>query len=380
MTCQSGRSYTIKVGDTLYIIAQNELGDGNRWREILKSSGTSFTEEEASNLQLGQEVCIPQTNTTPPTPPTPSPNEGKLFVGYFQSWSEKWGSEPNQLQLANLPSYVNMVIVSFMKPDATYGGNLSLAGTGLDFSADGSVVKGAIALLKQRNPNTKVLVAVGGATYHNFAGLNVGAIASVVKDFGFDGVDIDYEPFNTAQCSSTNGKISCTSDTEYRRIVNEIRQALPRPYLVTLAAWSIGAYGEGEWTNSKPQGALTGLLLNLLQSSDANKIDLLNVMSYDASPEYKPQEALVAYQNYFKGKIVMGVEVPPEGWGGHIYTIPEVRNLVNAVREKNAAGMMLWSIQKQPNGTPSDNNPSAQMIAKEICQQLSLGNCDLPLS
>lgn len=48
--------------------------------------------------------------------------------------------------------------------------------------------------------------------------------------------------------------------------------------------------------------------------------------------------------------------------------IPEIRNLVNAVPEINAAGMMLWSIQKQPNRTFTDNNPSAQMIAKEICQ------------
>ncbi len=352
------------------------MGDGNRWHEILKPDGTSFTEEEAQNLQVGQEICLPLSNPEPPPPP---PNSSKIFVGYFQSWSEKWGSEPNQLQLANLPSYVNMVIVSFIKPDATYSGNLNLANTGLQFSADGSVVKGAIALLKQRNPNTKVLVAVGGASYKNFANLNTGAIASVVKDFGFDGVDIDYEPDETAKCSSVNGKVSCTSDAEYRQIVNEIRQALPRPYLVTLAAWSIGAYGEGQWASSQPQGALIGLLLNLLQSPDADKIDQLNVMSYDASPAYNPQEALAAYQNYFKGKIVMGVEVPPEAWGGHVYTLPEVRNLCNAVRQTNAAGMMLWSLQKQPNGTPSDSNPSAQMIAKEICQQLSLGNCEQPL-
>ncbi len=211
-----------------------------------------------------------------------------------------------------------------------------------------------------------------------WADLNTSAIASVVKDFGFDGVDIDYEPDETAKCSSVNGKVSCTSDAEYRQIVNEIRQALPRPYLVTLAAWSIGAYGEGQWASSQPQGALIGLLLNLLQSPDADKIDQLNVMSYDASPAYNPQEALAAYQNYFKGKIVMGVEVPPEAWGGHVYTLPKVRNLCNAVRQTNAAGMMLWSLQKQPNGTPSDSNPSAQMIAKEICQQLSLGNCEQP--
>lgn len=43
-------------------------------------------------------------------------------------------------------------------------------GTGLDFSSDGAVVRDAISSLKARQPNTRVLLAVGGATYTNFAG------------------------------------------------------------------------------------------------------------------------------------------------------------------------------------------------------------------
>lgn len=43
-----------------------------------------------------------------------------------------------------------------MLPDSNYPGGITLDGTGLQFSSEASVVKGAIALLKQRNPNTKV--------------------------------------------------------------------------------------------------------------------------------------------------------------------------------------------------------------------------------
>lgn len=54
------RPYTIQAGDTLFIVAERELGDGNRWREIMKTSnGGTFTEEEASNLDPGQVVYLP---------------------------------------------------------------------------------------------------------------------------------------------------------------------------------------------------------------------------------------------------------------------------------------------------------------------------------
>ncbi len=62
MSCKIGNSYTIQSGDTLYIIAQKTLGDGDRWDEISKPNGTPFTQQEAENLWVGQEVCIPSSN------------------------------------------------------------------------------------------------------------------------------------------------------------------------------------------------------------------------------------------------------------------------------------------------------------------------------
>lgn len=85
-------------------------------------------------------------------------------------------------------SYVNVVSVSFAQPDCSYvKGSLSLQGTGLSFSSDGPTVKAAIAALKAAQPNTRVMLAVGGATYTNFAALNTACIKNVVDDFGFDG-------------------------------------------------------------------------------------------------------------------------------------------------------------------------------------------------
>lgn len=62
MSCAIGSSYAIQPGDTLFNIAQQKLGDGNRWREIKKPDGSPFSEQEASNLQVGQEICLPGGN------------------------------------------------------------------------------------------------------------------------------------------------------------------------------------------------------------------------------------------------------------------------------------------------------------------------------
>jgi basic endochitinase B len=67
MSCTVGNSYIVQPGDTLFIIAQQKLGDGNRWREIKKTDGTPYTDADAGNLQVGQEICIPNGSTPPPT-------------------------------------------------------------------------------------------------------------------------------------------------------------------------------------------------------------------------------------------------------------------------------------------------------------------------
>lgn len=59
MTCKIGNSYIVQPDDILFNIAQQLLGDGNRWREIMKPDGTRFSESDATSLQPGQEICIP---------------------------------------------------------------------------------------------------------------------------------------------------------------------------------------------------------------------------------------------------------------------------------------------------------------------------------
>ncbi len=50
---------TVKPGDTLYKIAEHHLGNGSRWTTLLKKDGTSFTEADAKELTIGQEIYLP---------------------------------------------------------------------------------------------------------------------------------------------------------------------------------------------------------------------------------------------------------------------------------------------------------------------------------
>ncbi|MGQ4647907.1 LysM peptidoglycan-binding domain-containing protein [Lyngbya aestuarii] len=98
-TLNSVRPYTIKPGDTLSAIAQRELGDANLWGEIQQEDGSTLTETEARNLEVGQVVYLVDQNPTvaPPTstirPYTVKPGDtlsaiAKRELGDTNRWRE----------------------------------------------------------------------------------------------------------------------------------------------------------------------------------------------------------------------------------------------------------------------------------------------------
>jgi nucleoid-associated protein YgaU len=75
------RTYTVKSGDTLYVIAKRELGSASRWKEIEKLNNLS-----TNDLKIGQVIKLPaapgsSTGTTTPgtstTPDAAAPTGGK---------------------------------------------------------------------------------------------------------------------------------------------------------------------------------------------------------------------------------------------------------------------------------------------------------------
>lgn len=300
---------------------------------------------------------------------------GKLYVGYHESWSDPLVTAGANTRLAKYPAYINVVVLSFVKPDCSYtAGSYNIGSTGFQFAYSGGILKDAIASLKATNPQTKVLLGVGGATYTNWGSLSEATIANIVSDFGLDGVDVDYEP-SSYTCSYSGGSGSCTSDSQFISIINRVRAVISRPKIVSIAAVNVGAYGVGNFQNDKPVGSTSGMTVALLKSSAASGIDLINIMGYDAGISFDPTRALLAFQSLFSGKITVGVEVPAEAWGGHVYTIPKITSIAKFVNKHNGSGVMLWSLNKQITGAAGKYNPTVQMFHDTFCSILALPTC-----
>lgn len=319
------------------------------------------------------------TDSTAPNPAIPA----TLINGYYQSWSSTWKSVGADTDLANLPAYINVVTIAFAKPDMAYTrGAYALDGTGVQFSAGGPVLRDAVLALKGRQPTTRVLLAVGGATYTDWAGLNAQAIKDFVDDFGLDGVDIDYEPASPGCTTNPAGGVTCATDAESVRVATKLRKALPAgAYLMSVASFHVGAYGEGEFAASKPTDSpYRGVSLALAKSTAGQTLDLVNIMAYDAgnagNTGFDPKESFRAHKAAWpNANIALGVEVPPEAWGDNSVTLAQVDDLTGYVKDNKGAGMMIWSLQK----TPSPGAPGPGQITNRMCLGLSLESCDTPL-
>ena len=313
------------------------------------------------------------------------------IVGYFETWMATATWESATYSLAKVPSYVGIIPVAFAKPDSIYtAGSYNFSGAGLGITATKDVAIGAIKLAQAKGQ--KLLLSVGGATYPNFAAINVPALMALVKDLNLDGIDLDYEA-DTNGCSNLNTtNLSCPTDSQMINIINQLRSGLDqiqsstgRKMYLTAAVWSIGAYGTPAYPTTQygPVGNKSALWVNPLKQVGA-KFDMLFLMSYDAgnalTTGYRPLDALKAYKNIYSGPVYLGVEVPPEAWGGNVTTPQEaVTNATTAI-QLGGAGTMIWALQVQ--GMANGSAVNSMSYLQPICRLYNLGNCDqlIPLN
>ncbi len=237
------------------------------------------------------------------------------------------------------------------------------------------MLKAAIGLLKARVPAMKVLVSVGGWNYPAWDKLNAEALARLVADLGADGVDVDYETHDPRCASDAAGRIACPGDALNIQVVEEIRRALPRPLVVSAAAWSVGAYGEGSFVSALPRGPYAGVALALLRSPALGALDLISIMSYDAGPAFRPDQAFRAYRTYWKGPLALGVQVMPGTNGSPRFTLDYTVRMLDGVLGDPTAGAMLYALREEPPGPRGPDNPDYRDLSVAICVTLGLADC-----
>jgi chitinase len=302
----------------------------------------------------------------------PSPH----IAAYYQTWSAEIGPTSRLDEtLVNLPAGLTEVLLAFVRPDIAYAGDLDLSNTGLEVPYSGSVLKSSLTALKTRNPGVRILISIGGETYTNWHKFDGEAIKRFVRDFEFDGIDLDFEP-PSPNCQNRSGRVSCESDSALFEAVKSARSALPRPYVLWLTATNTGAYGEGAWRSQPPVGSPSyGAFVPLLRDrSYSAMLDVINIMAYDAGPTFRPLEAYAAYRSYFPGSILIGVTSPPEAWGGHEYSIAEAVDTVKAAMGRGAGGAVVFAIGKPPPSHPSPVTPGVADLITALIKTVRGGH------
>lgn len=149
-------------------------------------------------------------------------NAGKVVVAYVTSWAE---TMPD-------PELVTHINYAFGGVNETFDG----------VNIDNEERFRQIVALKNTNPNLKVLLSIGGWGSGRFSEMAASDslrssfaadCGRIVKDFGIDGIDIDWE----YPGSDAAGISSSENDTEnFTLLMRDIRKAIGNDKLLTLAS------------------------------------------------------------------------------------------------------------------------------------------------
>ena len=178
----------------------------------------------------------------------------------------------------------DMVIVAYVTswtnevPDPTMMTHINYAFGHVNETFDGVKIDNPDRLLmivglKSKNPALKVMLSIGGWGSGRFSEMAASAknreafvkdCARVVKDFGLDGIDIDWE----YPTSSASGISSSPDDTKnFTLLMHDLRQAIGTDHLLTFADYADTTYVD--------------------YRSVLPFIDFINLMTYDiADPPY----------------------------------------------------------------------------------------------
>lgn len=304
-----------------------------------KAVGTATIYATVAGNKLSSVVTVvaPQATPTPtPTPTlpvvTPVPETTPKLVGYYAAWARYSGFTPDKIA-ADKFTHINYAF-------ANIDSNLKIT---LGYPDIDAANISQLNQLKKINPNLKTIIAVGGwswsgrfsdaALTESSRGIFADSVVDFVVNYGFDGVDIDWE-YPVSGGLSTNVKRP-EDKYNFTLLMKTLREKLNargtidgKKYLLSFAG------AAGNW------------YANNTQLSELSKyVDYANIMTYDIhgtwdtytdfnAPLYSDTNQSVSVDSsinawtdagFTKDKIVMGVP-----FYGYIYkSVPDINNGLN---------------------------------------------------
>ena len=342
-------------------------------------------------------------------------NTTPLVVGYFPSWSETYPTASGS-RLRNMPEEVTHIFLSFIKPNMRYTkGSFDIKGVGIEVPYDGHVLKETVDHLKSKG--IKVILSIGGETYwgtNDAYNIDYVAIADFVRDFGFDGIDWDYEPDGSFQTIGEPVNVE-----RFITMIRESRKLLPREegFLIACAPAGCGALGrstpfpanddvdspyaydkralitgdalQNEYNATAAEGytislygfASTGHMIPVFKAVGTD-LDFVAFQGYNtgsASQREIMYDSYAYYANIYGFRVAFGMHVPEEPWGPYYtYTEDKVREYTSYVaaggrhdRAGKGDGVMFWQLLTKSTVNPSIDGVNYCQISYEILENSS---------
>lgn len=290
------------------------------------------------------------------------------FVVYYGGW----GGDAFNLNL-RLPSNVTAVNLSFANITSNLQVDTSVSGWLTNIPAPNVRMQPTYinwTVYKYNHPNTKILLAVGGATFSAIwnsvlTSANADTMAKNIADVvnrpypvykgdmsypadllgnvSIDGVDLDIE---------TGGRLSAAVTSNVVLLTQSLKKYLNPGKLITFASFSVGADPNNAQC-TVPGSIHCGEDIPFLQAA-ASLLDWVNVMAYDAGQEYANSTYKVALANYSqylpKSKIILGLDLQQQ-WPGFLETPTQLAVKAAWQKQNGYAGGMLWGVGVENNPT-----------------------------
>lgn len=251
-----------------------------------------------------------------------------LQVGaWYPTWSD-WNQSLTPFD-AKLSDLLDVVAIFVAKPDLSYTpGQNSWSGTGVEFSEYNNFANVKADVAAMRAKGTKVLLAIGGATYNNWSTFNITGINALVSDLGLNGVELDFELYASQAHLCTNA----------------VAQCLNYGWETWLCAMHVGAY---DGTQQPVGSSWEGVNLPAIKQFGP-RLAGVNIMAYNGGPTY---DAKVAYDQFRKycpyAQINVGIMVAPEDWGGHVWDEAAVKDICNYIKSDQKAGIFIFDLHRR---------------------------------